>query len=1318
MKLVRLRPPGGRNRKVAVFLSVVLALGVAGTAVAQVHAPGPGPISAHPIPVPVHTIAPPVVARPIPTPAGDGVSPMLRGIGRHPKLGRLPPLPRRTAANTYYRNKMRPFAANGDEIQITTGSGCGSNVGQTYAVGCAITWKFQAGAGATPPGTDHLEDCYAPDNQPSTTANCGTSYTGGDAGQSTTLSASGVWVFGILDTTTAKWLTVAYLPVGSGVYMDTFSDTFYTTEATQFTAASGNTAYIEVTGLTGGTEKYEVYIEYTSVSPNCVYEAPAESPAPAAGSLCNPANDTGQTAPSGTLQVPWPLSASYLPGTYSIVIYDITAGMRLAQRQVSLTSGSASISLTPTGGMTSPNPVPAGTPGSVFAFDTTSEQSDKTLALSATGLTHNVNFTGVISDPTGQVVQSFSQGSGSSGTFSQNWNFTNSQSPADYPLNTYTFTLLNQTSQAVEASKGFKIAGYQMLTEFTSPVGTSIQVSSTPATTGIQFTNYGNTAYGTSNGDPLQGIVFDMGSQSIIITLLNGTSSTTGVCAGAVSCQTETLSDSAGISWSLYNYCSGSGSHEDCTIYATPVTPGQSLAAGASLTVANVQYVDSFGGNHCQNGCEATTSVLPLDGITWSSTSAGVASNPVFFNNGNHTTYTGTSNMNLYGYRDAGNTLHTNKEAHGYSIREITAGVGSTTYTSTSPSSSGTAKLVYAINMVNNSSGGSNPITQWSVLMPTGFTVSSASVDAASPTSWVTQTCSGGTPAQTICFNHSGGNTGVQPGGGTETMYMDISPPTTSIAYTDAAINSINPSVFGLSADGTYQVYVGTTPAPENVDTTALTAYSLNSALMTTSTSPTAIGTGTNQSVSFTVSNVATGADNNPDYLDAIIVSVPTANTLSSISVSTTGWSELGTTVSGANTYYWFGLCASQENALYVPPNDGMPACTTATEEADALGPGGTLSFTANVLAGASAGTIAMTMYAHGANGNGWSSGKSFTETVSATSVDVGFSADGPVSGTTAISTGTLPTIGADSDSTLGNAFVYTISNTSSTGAAHNITTITITVPGKDVSGNNGADSSNTPWTITAAPTLTGSGFSNCSVTSYTSATAAGANGSIVIGGASCALTPNGVMNVNFDAKAPYKVNDTYQFPATANGGAATVSETWTNDTEMEIILSASLSITVNPATNASAGTTPSVNCPSCTFASGSVDMGTISNPGAVTGTDVAEVDVTTNAASPIGWKLYVDTSANPSNTAGTYLNELVTDVDNGASISGAGVTYDSTSLTVVPTISPGTQLLDTGSGTSVRRNPFGFVMNYEVYINGGVTTSQSPTITYTFISS
>jgi hypothetical protein len=341
---------------------------------------------------------------------------------------------------------------------------------------------------------------------------------------------------------------------------------------------------------------------------------------------------------------------------------------------------------------------------------------------------------------------------------------------------------------------------------------------------------------------------------------------------------------------------------------------------------------------------------------------------------------------------------------------------------------------------------------------------------------------------------------------------------------------------------------------------------------------------------------------------------------------------------------------------------------------------------------------------------------------VNTLAVTSGFTFVGTYGSPSAVTTNTTPQTAADTDPTYGNSYVYEIKNYSATGSGQNVTGATITIPGKDTSSANGADSNNQAWQITAAPTLTFSGgASGCTVTSYQSATAPSTDGWITLGG--CTIPPGGVVDVKFSAKAPYNVNDTYKFGTVYTGGSpacsptCTASEAWFSDTDVQVVLSANLLITVNPSGTGPGGSHPTPNCPSCTFTAGTVDLGSIANGSSATGTDVVTVSIYTDAATQDGWALYASTNINPANT-GSPTNELLMDVDQTASNQGGtGLTFDSTTMTVIPTSGSGTKLVDTGGGATARRLPYDTVMNYQVSIQGGVTSGTTSVVTFTFIA-
>jgi hypothetical protein len=1258
------------------------------------------------------------------------------GAGRVP-LSALPPLPAKTSANSAYFGPSgigrRPMAATGVTINYfadISNANCGSVVGTLIPVGCDVYWQSQ-----NLTGTDKWQD-YFVDAGSTTATPVGVQYIGGSGIQHNTgnLTTVGTYVLATLDATTNKWVSVVYVSVGSVNVFGTYADSGATVPQQQFTAANGTNVYVNASGLTQG-QSYVVYIESTSVNPTCTYIAPPGTVT--ANTLCDPTTSPGITAVVGAqnsaaITAVWPLSSTTPTGTYSVVLYNLTTHTRLAMRQVSITGSSAtgSFSVIPVNGNAAlpanwPTPPPSPYAAAVkFAFDSTAEQSDKGFNATASGLAKSTNYSFTMTDPTGFVVFGpQTNGSGTGGTITKNVNFSNTQSPSNYIGNVYTLQMYNQSTKAVDASQAIQIVGYNAITQFQDPntgaISTSVVLTAgTSVVKTLQFVNNGDTLYGTGNGDTLRGFAFNTGANGIWINLTDPTVVT--ACGGA--CQQQSVTDTNGVAWTIQNTCyGGNGANKGCTLTAYPSVAGTVLAMNATIPIPNVQFNNVPGNSGCQNGCSGLTSILPTDGVTWSNTN-GTAANPVYFTNGFSNQYTGTASVSHYGYRDNANNLYTGYETHGYAPNTAHA-----IYTSQSPytSTSGFSE-VWSVTATNNATAGTANITQLEILLPTAYspggTRTNVAVDASSPTSWQTIACPAGSPGSAFCIQKAGGNTGITPAGGSQTIYIDLAPPPPgAFSYTDWTISAINPTNFPLTPSGSFTGFV---PSTLSYDSTATASYSLNGNLITPGFAPTTEGQNTNNSVTIDVTNASTAQDPFPDYLDLITIDLPSANAFASLSGMPAGWSLLGppTTPAAGVSRYWFGLCAGQLIPADGPPanpppvNPTIPSCGAGTE-ASSIAPGQTFSVTGNLQTGTS--NITGTMYAHGANVAGWSAAHTFTLNVTAVSASAGFSAAGGYPTGSAVNSPNTPQIGADADVTNGNAFSYVIKNTSGTGQY--ITSAVITIPGLDTSAVLPADGS--AWTLTNTPSISGTAY-GCSVTGSASANRTGANngygaynGGITIGGAGCSIPPGSALTITFTAKAPYTVNDTYQFPTKVNG-SANASEQWSTDTIVQVVLAASLSIAVNPANPGPGGSTPVVSCVPCVFNAGTstVDFGLINNLQTVAGGDVVRVSVYTNAGSTVGWKLYVSTNLNPANT-GTPANELLTSIDSTHSAPTAGINFDQAAYAIVPTTNPGMLLMDTGSGHAAQRTPFDELMNFEISIQGGPVTPQTATVTYTFIS-
>ncbi|HEY9180422.1 MAG TPA: hypothetical protein VIO32_06860 [Candidatus Baltobacteraceae bacterium] len=1128
------------------------------------------------------------------------------------------------------------------------------------------------------------------------------------------MNSTGTYVLATYDSTKSQWQAVVYLSVGNVNVFGTYADSAATTPEQQFTAANGTNVYVNATGLTQG-QLYVVYIESTGTNLFCEYISPPSGTAtPNPTGFCDPTQSAGITAvvgaqSSAAITAVWPLSSSTPTGTYSVVLYDLSTGQRMAMRQVSITgsSGAGTLSLTPVSGnaaLPSNWPTPPPNPGAgqtIFPFDSTSEQSDKGWNLSASGLSASTNYTLTVTDPTGAVVSGpATVTSSSSGTISTSYTLSNAQSPNNYAGNVYTVQLLKQSTTAVAASQAFQILGYHATTQFqnTSTLAYStalVLTASSTATENLVFTNDGDTLYGSGNGDSIVGFGFNTGSKGIT-TLLPG------------SVSSMTVADSAGNDWTVTNSCyGGNGANAGCTITAYPASSSTKLAVGGYLSIPSVSFSNAPGNSNCQTGCTGLTAIEPYKGASWSNDSNNASTNTVYFTNSFTNSYAGTASITHIGYLDTTNTYHSGQETHGFTYNQTNS-----IYTSTSPSTATTGYAdIYSFTVVNNDSAGTTNLKELEIVMPTAYTpggtLTTVSVYNSGAGNWTYATCPSGAPTTAFCLTSS---TGISPAGGTDTFELGFTPPPpSSFSFTDWTVEAVTPTQFTLAPSGTFTGFV---PSTSSYDTTATAAYSLTGNLITPAFSPTTAGQNTNNSMTINVTNTSTAQDPNPDYVDLIAIDIPTTNAFTTVGSMPAGWSELATTTVGSNTRYFFGLCASQVTTLTITAS--VSSCGAATE-ANSIKPGSTFSVTGNLATSTS--NITATMYAHGANVNGWSSGHTFTLNVTAISAAAGFNGAGGYPSAGSVTSPNTPQVGADADSTYGNAYSYVIKNTSGTG--QNLTSAKIVIPGLDVSSVLPSDG--TAWTLTNAPSTTNS--YNCSVTSYTSANRTGTNngygaynGGITIGGGSCSIPPGSSITVTFDAKAPYTVNDSYQFTTTVNGSTS-AAEMWSTDTFVQIILGASLTVAVDPGNPGPGGSTPSVSCAVCSFntVTNLIDFGTVANLSTVTGADVLRVSIYTNAGSSNAWKLYVSTTNNPANT-GSPSNELLTSIDPTNSAPRTGINFDRTTYAVVPTASS-LLLMDNGTGIAATRTPYDAIMNFEISIQGGVTTPQTSVLTYTFIA-
>ena len=1324
-----------RRRVTFALAATIIFMNVAGFAYAQLR-----PIQ--PIdrgPVPVRTIIP--FATPTP---GTGHRSNSRVVpsGTRVPLSLLPALPVRTQMNTMSQHNRRPMAADGSTITLTQSSGCTGTSGVLYNVNCQVTWV----ASNVPSATDTYQYYYVPPSSGGT-GTAGGSFTGTPTSQGpTTLSAGGVWTFGVYDATASVWETVVYVNVGSATTVATYQDAFYTTPTSQFDASSSTNVYIQVTGVSS-SDQYVTYMEQTSVKPRCVYMAPAPG-AVTSGTICDPTSvGTGQGPVGSTLNVVWPVKSTY-DGTYSVVVYDKTTSTRLGQVQVSFTpSTGITMRLAPddTYANASPAPIPAPTAGTIYAWDGSNDQSTSGVALSTAGLASSPIWT--ITDPTGHVA-----GTSSGGT-SYTYNFAAGGMliPGSYPPQVFTATLYDRAKSAVIASQSFQIVGYHASTYFNIGSG-NVQSMSLPLgsaqTSKLIFVNDGTSQFGAGNADGFRQIAFTTG---VDFTATAGNSDgvmayISGAQCGAACTQNGTAIDTAGNTWNVVDNCSTYGgffTNGECAIFLTPQNPNVVLAPGASITLNSVLFTHDFLSNCLgffgfgTNSCPGSTSVLPQHGQTWSMHNQTVAGNQVTFDQNIFTTESATAHVALKGaVTSAGSFKTANVNANlykGYSTQ--------VSYARTTPYSLATSAYnIYEVKVNNTSSN--DAIQTIAVILPGSYGTTTPSsnnfkLDAAygNPAGWAlqipcTQTGLGST--SNICIDGTASGKSIAAGSSL-TFYIDANPPTTSFATSEWQIASVSPYVYSATADAAnLSIPVGASGAPVTVDSLAFSMYSLDQSLMSATLSPSSAGQGTSPTETVTFTNTTSGADANPEYIDNVLITAPNSfSTSSNPSTTTPGWQYLGLVTSGSTNYWWFSACNNAQNTVANLPPTSTPltavfpqftACTSA-QLTRALGPGAALSMTFPLQNLNTSGTDTFGYYAHGANAGGWSSQGTFALTVTPVSASAGFNAAGGYPTATTVANGSIPMIGGNVDPTYGNAYTYTVKNTSATGAGNNITYMRIRIPGTDTSGANATDASGQYWQITGTgPTVTGS-TDGCTVTAYQSATSAGADGYIDIGktsGSACALKPGDTLTVTYTAKSPSSANDTYQFTTqNMNNAGITAGENWQYDTYVKVSLSVGLSVIVDPSNPGPGGSAPAPTCPGaypCSFSGTTIDFGTVPNNTTNNYTDVARASIYITSSGSVTWNLSVQASSNPARTGAGATNELLTDVDSASSTQNpTHITFDQTSYAVVPTASSMT--LANGSNVINSSTPFDVIQNLELSIGTEAITSHAVTITYTLIT-
>lgn len=1271
-----------RILRALLFVAIALVATVFG-ARAATHA-----ANAPPAPATVGTPAPRVLGSgqtghliPLPgrTPPPPGTSTAQSGSIPHP-----PPPPRTVGRVRHIRS------ASGADIILTFGAGCSGAYPNVIPVNCQITWKP-----VNVPANSH--DCwYAPGSVnaiPASGGSCQTAPTGVTYAQ--TLSVVGTYIFGSFNSTTNVWDELVYLTVGATPAVQTYADAGLTIPQSTFLPNGSTTVYVGVTGL-NNQSRYVIDISESGLRGACVFEIGGIT---TNRNLCNPAASGGAVLPSfGALSVGYTPAANQQNDTYTVEVFDFGNHIRVATRQFALSSTVSTIVTTFVPSSTAPSPAPAFTTPpfadlGTFAYDGNDASVSK-VTIKTTGAALTKTYERTITDPNGVLVGATTPTSDASGNIADFlFPFAAAQTPSNFIANTYTYMLYDPVAKNTVYSKSFQISGYAMQAQFSAPYGTALTISGGTATSNVQFFNSGDLAYGLGLGDPIQYVEVKSANDGTTFSLNCGSF-----------CTSESVSDTAGNTWTA-TVTNALG------IYRLFLTPqNNALAVGATLTLPNMIFTNAIGCGTA--GCKLTTSFVPQHGVAWTDPTKG-ATNPLYLVYDPGTTLTATGTMVLVG-----------REGHNYITRSTQA-----IYAYNQPFAQ-TAKPIYKYTIVNTSSGsGAAAIANFKLTMPSGFPAATATVTAGGASGWALDPVGcASAGSNVVCFKHSIG-AGIASGGGTDFVSFSINSPNTAFSYTDVLGEVTAPvDISIVAALPQATVFVGSS-LPQNVDSTALAVYSLDSTKMQSSLSPPTVTGGTTAfTLSFT--NTATSQDPFPEYIDALVFEFPTAQgLLSAISTNNLAFSYepgIDTTASDAGPTvdrFWFGVCGAQR-ASGEPQKLSVTPCSPALEQ-NSIPPGGAInlyfSYTIN------SGGNQYVLWAHGANSGGWTA-LPFTVTSTATATG-GFQQVGPYGAPVALVSGSQPTIGLDTNAAFGNSFVYRFTNTS----GGNVPAFRVRLPGKDSTAVNGTDTESTPanWNVTNVPTLTSNDPLNnaykCTVTNTTNPTTAGNDGQILIAGAACAIPAGGYVDVNFAMKAPYNPNKSFTFtPEYSTGGACaalpgtcgnTAAAQWTTDDSLFVAVAANISITVNP--TAFNGTTPTVSCGGCTFGAGLIDFGTIVSDNAThTYSDVVRVDVTTTAAGSPGWKIYESVATNPTNTSGAPTNELQALIDGAVSspITGGALTYTLTS-TVLPSAGNGATMGSTAAANA-RRNPFSLINSFSLNVAAGdALGARTPAVTYTFIA-
>ena len=1255
-----------------------------------------------------------------------GVRPMIQPMGLQRLMG---------TRSTLQSTTIRPMAADGSTIIL---SGDQSNYFEndlTLSYGANVYLSCEN----MPTGVNYRYVVWSPDGKGFQSSgnvavngsgacnsygafNLSTPFQGVNNGTVGTVSTdpaySGVWILAMQNVSTGAYVTETALVATSTVNFTTYSDIGLANQSNDFNA--GSYMVVNATGLNTAHSYALGWVFTGGNGMPCDYSIP--SVGAGKSGVCFTGAATGVQAFGGGITQWWgptnsPSSSTARTGTYDIELYDTTTQDMISHQQISVQPNTTSWTLTPydAGGATPP---PGLNYNNTFATDGLTDQSVTGLTYAASGLPaasngHTIRL--AISNPNGVILTGNSsfpipnpptilappttaQAAGAISkqvAFPYDLTYQTAYGPTTNPFapNVLTAQLYDTTLGTILGSKSFQLLAYSA--NFTWNGASYVNAApGTGQTQLVTVTNTGGQNYGTWNGDGINGIIIShdpaYNEQLNIVA--------------------TTATDSAGNAWTITQVGSGT----NATIVATSNNPAVGIPIGGTLSFnIGIQIAN---GQCASSPCYFDTQIRPIHGIAYSGTNKVSNGLGVVAQGVPPSTVVSTGSWAVQSEASTANMA-----ARAPTFAHLTYVMG----TANSPSSD-----TYNINLTFNnvSSPGGHKIMDVKMVFPGAVDLNSvppAVVSSPAGTgTWSIATNSniptlGGANVIVLqCRPTSRDQCGITQGSsGTFTLQFPIfqvTYPEQDIAMTanfdggtgTGSCGNCNAASFALGAtSGTVNGIAGNT----NVDSLMLGSFSLNPSMMTMVFTPNTVGTGIPTSATMTYTNTTTGQDPNPDYVDQINLVFPGAGNVNPASITVpAGWSA---TQTSANNWR-IALCATPTNAT---------PCST-NETANAIAPGGQFQMTLNYPSAPypTAGTYNVQWYVTGANGGENTSAITTTApiTFSATTASVAVT---QINGN-AVTAGSEPQVGTDTTAN-GNTYTFVVKNTGAT----NLDTVNITVPNTTRAGASGADSTGTYWTITTAPTVALSAGSSgtagtCSGTlggaQYASAAAAG-NGKIALTG--CTLVPGGTATITVTMRAPYTLSQDYLFNTYVKNGATQVNANpvYTAANAVAIILNGTLTIltpavgwvaptspnSITPA--AGSGATPSTSCVSCQVLAGSpatVDFGMFN--GTFNATDIVDASVWSDANSPNSWVLYVSTSANPSNM-------LSAQVDNTHSSVAAGYTVNATTMALMTTTAPGTQL-STYNGTG-RHAPLDSIMNFQI-ATGGNTAPQTVTLTYTLV--